>query len=77
MGGRRCRIRRAPARSSLASPNQPIFFTPLFNLQGTSIRQGDFKRNLADASEVGLRLHGVTDIPYINMQGFEFTANYF
>jgi hypothetical protein len=61
----------------LGSPNQPIFFTPLFNLQGTSFRQGDFKRNVAEASEVGLRLHGVTDIPYINMQGFEFTLNYF
>jgi hypothetical protein len=60
----------------LASPNQPIFFTPLFDLQGTSFRQGKFKRTPADASDVGLRLHSVTDIPYINMQGVEFTLNY-
>lgn len=60
----------------LGSPNQPIFFTPQFDLHGTSFRQGDFSRNIADASEVGLRLHAVTDIPYINMQGVEFTLNY-
>ena len=61
----------------LGSPTQPIFFTPLFNLQGTSIRQGDFTRNVADASEVGVRLHGVTDVPWINMQGLELTANWY
>ncbi|HSP99526.1 MAG TPA: DUF1302 family protein [Candidatus Dormibacteraeota bacterium] len=61
----------------LGSPTQPIFFTPLFNLQGTSFRQGDFTRNVADASEVGLRLHGVTDVPWINMQGLELTANWY
>lgn len=61
----------------LGSPSQPVFFTPLFNLHGTNIRQGDFSRSVADASEVGLRLHGVFDIPWINMQGVEMTANYF
>ena len=61
----------------LGSPTQPIFFTPLFDLHGTSFRQGNFSRNVADASEVGLRLHGVFDVPWINMQGLELTANYF
>src|SRR5260370_2219551 len=31
--------------------------TPIFNLQGTSFRRGDFQRNPQDASEVGARLH--------------------
>ncbi|MFN8640647.1 MAG: DUF1302 family protein [Candidatus Binatia bacterium] len=61
----------------VGSPNQPIFFTPLFQLNGTSYRQGDFTRNVAQASEVGVRLHGVTDVPYINMQGVELTANWY
>lgn len=61
----------------LGSTTQPVFFTPLFDLQGTNFRQGKFSRNVADASEVGLRLHSVTDIPYINMQGVEFTLNYY
>jgi hypothetical protein len=61
----------------VASPNQPIFLTPLFDLQGTSFRQGDYTRNPAQASEVGVRLHSVTDIPWINMQGLEFTLNYY
>ena len=60
----------------LGSPNQPVFFTPVFDLHGTSYNKGDFSRNIADASEVGLRLHSVTDVPYINMQGVEFTLNY-
>lgn len=69
-----------PVRSGqvqLASPNQPIFLTPLFDLQGTNFRQGNFTRNIADASEVGLRLHSVTDVPWINMEGLEFTLNYY
>ncbi|MBX3028004.1 hypothetical protein KF840_24210 [bacterium] len=61
----------------LGSTTQPVFFTPLFNLQGTSFRQGKFSRNVADASEVGLRWHSVTDVPYINMQGLEFTLNWY
>ena len=44
--------------------------TPLFNLQGTSLRHGDFKKNPQDASEVGARFHAVTP------QGFEFALNY-
>jgi hypothetical protein len=53
-----------------------VLLTPQFNLQGTSLRQGRFDRNAADASDIGVRFHGVTDIPFINLQGFEFTANY-
>ena len=38
---------------------------------------GQFRRAIiADASDIGVRFHGVTDIPLVNMQGFEFTANY-
>jgi len=44
--------------------------TPLFNLQGTSLSRGDFKRNPQEASEVGARFHAVTP------QGFEFALNY-
>ena len=44
--------------------------TPMFNLQGTSLQRGDFQRNPADASEVGVRFHGVTP------QGIEFSMNY-
>lgn len=65
-----------PGQVQLGSPNQPVFFTPVFDLHGTSYNKGDFSRNIADASEVGLRLHSVTDIPWINMQGLEFTLNY-
>ncbi len=46
------------------------YFATKFDLQGTSIRRGDFKRNPQDASEVGVRFHGVTP------QGLEFSANY-
>ena len=61
----------------VADPNSPSsMLTPLFNLQGTSFRKGDFHRDPADASDIGIRFHGVTDIPLVNMQGFEFTANY-
>lgn len=44
--------------------------SPRFDLQGTSLRQGDFKRNPQDASEVGTRFHFVTP------QGLELSANY-
>ncbi len=54
----------------LASPDQPILLAPIFDLQGTSFRKGDFKRNPEEASDVGVRFHGVTP------QGFEFTTNY-
>jgi hypothetical protein len=61
----------------VADPNSTASqLTPLFNLQGTSYRKGDFSRTPGDASDIGVRFHGVTDIPFIDMQGFEFTANY-
>jgi hypothetical protein len=68
-----------PVRSGqiqLSSPNQEPLLSSQFNLQGTSFRKGDFERNPGDASDIGVRFHGVTDIPLVNMQGFEFTANY-
>jgi hypothetical protein len=44
--------------------------SPVFDLQGTSLRIGDFQRNPQDASEVGTRFHAVTP------QGLEFSLNY-
>ncbi len=44
--------------------------SPVFDLQGTSLRRGDFQRNPADASEIGTRFHGVTP------QGLEFSLDY-
>ena len=44
--------------------------SPVFNLQGTSVRGGDFKRNPQDASEFGTRFHAVTP------QGLEFSLDY-
>jgi hypothetical protein len=46
------------------------YYATRFNLHGTNYFGGDFKRNPQDASEVGLRFHGVTP------QGLEFTTNY-
>jgi uncharacterized protein DUF1302 len=46
------------------------YLTPVFDLQGTSFRRGNFSRNPQDASEVGVRLHGVTP------QGLELSVNY-
>ncbi len=68
-----------PVRSGqiLLDPAFPVLLSPDFKLQGTSFRKGDFLRNPADASEVGVRFHAVTDIPLVNLEGFEFTANYF
>jgi Protein of unknown function (DUF1302) len=61
----------------VADPNSPdTMLSPVFDLQGTSFLRGKFNRNVADASDIGVRFHGVTDIPLVNMQGFEFTANY-
>jgi hypothetical protein len=61
----------------VADPNSPASqLTSLFNLQGTSFRIGDFDRTPGEASDIGVRFHGVTDIPLVNMQGFEFTLNY-
>ena len=68
-----------PVRSGqvqFLSPQLVTLLTPVFNLQGTSFRQGDFSRTPGDASDVGVRFHGVTDIPLLHMQGFEFTASY-
>ncbi|MBI4515289.1 MAG: hypothetical protein HY699_05665 [Deltaproteobacteria bacterium] len=47
-----------------------IYLSPTFNLQGTSLRKGDFKRNPEEASEVGVRTHAVTSF------GLEFALNY-
>jgi hypothetical protein len=54
----------------MPSSTNPFLFTPLFDLQGTNFQRGDFHRNPKDASEVGVRFHGVTP------QGIEFTTNY-
>jgi hypothetical protein len=62
-----------PVRSgqvNAASPDNPILLSPNFDLQGTSFRQGDFNRNPEEASDVGVRFHGVS------RQGIEFTLNY-
>jgi hypothetical protein len=48
-----------------------LHLSPVIDLQGTSTRQGDFHRNPAEASEVGLRFHAVTP------QGIDFSLNYF
>jgi hypothetical protein len=46
------------------------YLSPIFDLEGTSYDRGDFKRNPAEASEVGTRFHALTP------QGVEFTLNY-
>lgn len=61
----------------VASPTIPVLFTPRFDLRGTSIRQGDFSRTVAQAAEVGLRLHAVSDVPWLALEGLEYTANYY
>ncbi|HSQ01160.1 MAG TPA: DUF1302 family protein [Candidatus Dormibacteraeota bacterium] len=68
-----------PVRSGqilFPSPQNALLLSSVFNLQGTSFRQGDFARNPWEASDIGLRFHGITDIPLFHMQGLEFTANY-
>src|ERR1019366_5027530 len=63
------------ASGTLGHPN-PVpdlntgYFSPRFDMQGTSFQRGDFKRNPQDASEVGTRFHFVTP------QGLELSANY-
>jgi hypothetical protein len=61
---------RAGQVQRLDTGGRPTYLTPVFDLQGTTFRKGDFKRNPEDASEVGARFHAVTP------QGIEFTANY-
>ncbi len=68
-----------PVRSGqiqFPSPQLVNLLSPIFDLQGTSFRKGDFSRTPGDASDIGIRFHGVTTIPLVNMEGFEFTANY-
>jgi hypothetical protein len=61
----------------LGDPRTPSpMLSPVFDLQGTSFRRGGFTRDPANASDIGVRFHGVTDLPLVHMQGFEFTANY-
>lgn len=59
-----------PGQIQMPSSTQPFLFTPIFDLQGTSFQRGPFHRNPWEASEIGLRFHGVTP------QGVEFTTNY-
>jgi Protein of unknown function (DUF1302) len=60
-----------PLRSGQVQQILPgSYATPVFNLQGTSFRRGNFSRNPQDASEVGVRFHAVTP------QGLEFSTNY-
>ncbi|MBI3782543.1 MAG: hypothetical protein HY270_03980 [Deltaproteobacteria bacterium] len=47
-----------------------FLLSPRFDLQGTSLRKGNFERNPQDASEVGTRFHFVTP------QGVEMSADY-
>ncbi len=66
-----------PGQIQVADPNSPnTLISPEFNLQGTSFRRGGFTRNPWDASDIGVRFHGVTDVPLVDMKGFEFTVNY-
>lgn len=59
-----------PLRPAQVTPAAGVFTTPVFDLEGTSLRQGDFQRNPRDASEVGARFHFVTP------QGVELSTNY-
>jgi len=59
-----------PYQDGKLPSRSPQLLSPNFDLQGTSLRIGDFHRNPQDASEVGVRFHGVTP------QGFEFSTNY-
>jgi hypothetical protein len=44
--------------------------SPQFDMNGTTFNQGNFEKNPAEASAVGMRFHSVTE------QGLEFTLNY-
>ena len=59
-----------PLRTGQVQNNNGTLISPTFDLQGTSLRKGDFQRNPQDASEVGTRFHGVTP------QGLEFSMDY-
>ncbi|MFI5398593.1 MAG: DUF1302 family protein [Candidatus Binatia bacterium] len=59
-----------PIRNGQVQKVGPGYYSTLFNMQGTSLRRGDYKRNPLDASEAGARFHAVTP------QGFEFSINY-
>ncbi len=62
-----------PSQGTVGHPifnDAATWLAPVFDLQGTSYRQGDFKRNPQDSSEVGTRFHAVTP------QGLEFSMNY-
>jgi hypothetical protein len=60
-----------PGQAQYAVPTSVFpLITPVFDLQGTSFKQGDFDRTPGDASEVGARVHSVTP------QGLEFAINY-
>jgi hypothetical protein len=59
-----------PVRDGQVQRISQGFFATRFNLNGSSFRRGTFKRNPAEASEVGARFHAVTP------QGIEWTANY-
>jgi hypothetical protein len=69
-----------PVRSGQIQAADPTsadsLLTPIFNLQGTSFLRGNFDRTPGQASDIGVRFHGVTDIPLLHMPGFEFTVNY-
>jgi hypothetical protein len=66
-----------PGQIQVADPTSPAtMITPIFNLQGTNLRRGGFTRDPSEASDIGVRFHGVTDVPLVHMNGFEFTVNY-
>jgi len=59
-----------PTRGGQVSFSGGASLSSVFDFGNTSFRQGDFKRNPQDASEIGARFHGVTP------QGLEFALNY-
>ena len=59
-----------PLRPGQISSSSSGLISSLYDLNGTSLRKGDFKRNPAEASEIGTRFHFVTP------QGIELSANY-
>jgi hypothetical protein len=66
-------VQLSPQNGTLDHPtldNSGIWLNPVFDLEGTSLRRGDFNRNPGGASEVGTRFHAVTP------QGLEFSLNY-
>lgn len=54
----------------LQDPVTKLFLSPVFDLRGTTLRKGAFRRSPEDASEIGARFHGVTP------QGLEFAVAY-